>query len=421
MISSRALLQMAAKFRPRYLRNFHDLGKANLAPKPDEPQAFVITAGQPNRETVARLIEILMWQGIEVHQMTRELHVKMAAMQGDYHEIPLSSFLVFVNQPQKNNILSLFEKQEYPHRVNANGEAEVPYDVAGWTLPLQMGVDYETVWQIRDLDKEQAGLKRVGSINQARATLNLDPTGAPFDPIPVRLSTNPRIGLYRGFTSSMDEGWTREVFDLHKIEYRSISDSDVRNSNLDIDVLVLPSDSENSIVKGLSAERYPAEFAGGIGEGGVANLKRFVEKGGKIVCFDSSCGLVIKNFGLPIKNVLDRLKRNEFYNPGSIVQLTVDRTEPIAKGIAETTPAYFTSSSAFEISDSRRVRTIARYADHDALLSGWMLGEKYLNGKTALAEARYGKGAIVLFAFRPQHRGQTFATFPFIFNALETD
>jgi hypothetical protein len=48
-----------------------------------------------------------------------------------------------------------------------------------------------------------------------------------------------------------------------------------------------------------------------------------------------------------------------------------------------------------------------------------MLGEKFINGKTALAEATYGKGKIVLFAFRPQHRGQTWGTFPFIFNALE--
>jgi hypothetical protein len=217
----------------------------------------------------------------------------------------------------------------------------------------------------------------------------------------------------------MDEGWTREVFDLHKIGYRSVSDNDVRNANLDIDVLVLPSDSETAIVKGLSAERYPAEYAGGIGEAGIANLKRFVEKGGKIVCFDSSCGMIVKNFGLPVKNVLEKLMRNEFYNPGSIVRLSVDRSDPIAKGIGESSPAYFTSSSAYEISDSKRVRSIAKYADHDALLSGWMLGEKYLNGKTAIAEATYGKGRIVLFAFRPQHRGQTFATFPFIFNSLE--
>jgi hypothetical protein len=62
---------------------------------------------------------------------------------------------------------------------------------------------------------------------------------------------------------------------------------------------------------------------------------------------------------------------------------------------------------------------VAKYAAKDSLLSGWTLGEKYMNGKTALAETNYGRGKIILFAFRPQHRGQTFGTFPFIFNALE--
>ncbi len=79
--------------------------------------------------------------------MTHELEVTHEKNQNDFHEIPLGSFLVFVNQPQKNNVLSLFEKQIYPERLNAKGEAEVPYDVAGWTLPLQMGVDYTAVWE----------------------------------------------------------------------------------------------------------------------------------------------------------------------------------------------------------------------------------------------------------------------------------
>jgi hypothetical protein len=65
------------------------------------------------------------------------------------------------------------------------------------------------------------------------------------------------------------------------------------------------------------------------------------------------------------------------------------------------------------------VKTIASYAAKDALMSGWMLGEPLINGKTALAETAFGKGKIILFAFRPQHRGQTYATFPLLFNALE--
>jgi len=420
MIASRGLLEMAAKFRPRYLRNFHDLGKANLARSANEPEAFVITAGQPNTETIARFLEILMWQGIEVHQMTEEGYFAMeAARRDDFHEMPLGSFLVFVNQPQKNNILSLFERQVYPNRLTASGEAEVPYDVAGWTLPLQMGVESYEVWATRDLEKYKTTLKRVENINQARAVLNLAPASEPFAKASNPLKTNPKIGLYRGFTNSMDEGWTRFVLDTFQIPFAPVRDADVRGGNLDFDAIILPADGENTILRGLNAERYPAEFAGGIGEQGVENLKKFVENGGKLICFDDSCELVVKSFNLPLKNVLSGLKRSEFYNPGSVVKLEVETRHPLAKNFLKEAAAYFTNSSAFEIADQTKVRTVARYAAKEALLSGWMLGEKFVNGRAALVEADYGRGRIVLFAFRPQHRGQSWATFPFIFNALE--
>lgn len=420
MIASRGLLEMAAKFRPRYLRNFYDLGKANLTRKTDEPQAFVVTAGQPNTETVSRFLEILMWQGIEVHQMREEGYFAMEKQKPNYfHEMPLGSFLIFVNQAQKNNILSLFEKQVYPNRLTANGEAEVPYDVAGWTLPLQMGVEAEAVWNTRDLDRFKTTLKKVENINQARAVLNLAPNNEPFAKIPNPLKTNPKIGLYKGFTSSMDEGWTRLVFDNFQIPFSSVSDKDFRENNLNFDAIILPADNERTIVNGLSAERYAEEFAGGITEKGVENLKKFVENGGKLICFDDSCELVIKSFNLPLKNVLNGLKRSEFYNPGSVVKLEVDTKNALAKGLRQETAAYFTNSSAYEIADESKVKTIAQYAVKDSLLSGWTLGEKFMNGKTALAETDFGKGKIILFAFRPQHRGQSWATFPFIFNALE--
>ena len=437
MTASRALLSLAAKYRSRYLRNFYELNNANLKPDPNVPQAYVIMAGQPRSESIARFIEILLWQGIEVYGMTNELYVKHSKTE-DFHEIPLGSFLVFLNQPQKNNVLSLFEKQAYPNRVNEKGEAEAPYDVAGWTLPLQMGVETYDVWEIRDLEKYRSTLQRVPHWNYPRAILNLTQSAIPFPKLTNPLKTNPKIGLYKPFTSSMDEGWTRLVFDSHQIPYRSISNDAFRAGRLDYDVIILAADTEKMIVDGLSAQRYPAEFAGGIGDAGVENLKKFVERGGKLICFDDSCGLVIKQFGLPLRNVLSGLKRNEFYNPGSIVKLNVDTRHPYAKGMLEETPAYFITSSAFELvrvtpsdvnsvtdrstpvtPEGETLTVVARYADKDALMSGWMLGEKYLNGKTALAEVSYGKGKIVLFAFRPQHRGQTFATFPFIFNALE--
>jgi hypothetical protein len=124
-------------------------------------------------------------------------------------------------------------------------------------------------------------------------------------------------------------------------------------------------------------------------------------------------------FGLPMKNVLENVDRKQFYNPGSIVKIEVDKRHPLSRGVADETPAYFTNSSAFEIEDQEKITVVAQYALRNALLSGWMLGEKMINGKAALAVAKAGRGDIVLFAFRPQHRGQTWATFPLVFNSLE--
>ena len=122
-----------------------------------------------------------MWQGVEIHQMTNEGYFAMDAGKREiFHEMPLGSFLIFVNQAQKNNVLSLFEKQVYPNRLNANGEAEVPYDVAGWTLPLQMGVEYDAVWNTKDLETYRKTLKKVENINQARAVLNLKTNSQPL-------------------------------------------------------------------------------------------------------------------------------------------------------------------------------------------------------------------------------------------------
>ena len=419
MIASRGLLEMASKFRTRYLRNFYELGRANTTRDRSVPQAFIITAGQPYAEKIARLIDILREQGIEVHRMTRELWVQHERDRREYHEMPLGSFLIFTDQPQRNNILSLFERQAYPDRVNASGEPDPPYDVAGWTLPLQMGIESETVWDIRDLAANRSTIMPIENINEARAVMNLPEVEGPFAKFRNPLRDPARVGLYHGSMGSMDEGWTRLVLDNHQIKYELVTDTTLRAGAPDVDVLILPSINEAGITRGLSAERYPDEFAGGIGETGVKNLKSFVENGGRLVCFAASCELVIKEFGLPVKNVLSGVPRNQFYNPGSIVKLEVESGHRFARGVSPETAAYFTNSGAFEIAADASVRTIAKYALKDALMSGWMLGEKMINGKAALVETTVGKGQVVLFAFRPQHRGQTYATFPFIFNTLE--
>jgi hypothetical protein len=220
----------------------------------------------------------------------------------------------------------------------------------------------------------------------------------------------------------MDEGWTRFVFDTFNVPYTSVRDVDVRQGGLNtkLDVLILPSQQSNQIISGNTAGTLPPEYIGGITEAGVKNLKEFVTNGGMLICFDNACDLAIKQFNLPLRNVLEGVRSSDFYCPGSIVALELDKTSPIAATLPATLPAYFINSSAFSATADANVRVIARYAKENVLMSGWLLGEDKLSGQIALAEVSVGKGRVVLFGFRPQHRGQTWGTLPLIWNALSS-
>jgi hypothetical protein len=89
----------------------------------------------------------------------------------------------------------------------------------------------------------------------------------------------------------MDEGWTRFVFDTFNVPYETLPDAAVRQEDLSsrYDAIILPSQRANQIIEGNAAGTYSPEFTGGITTAGIANLKKFVESGGTLVCFDASC------------------------------------------------------------------------------------------------------------------------------------
>jgi hypothetical protein len=441
LISARGILSLAAKYRANYLTNFYELGRKSIEQpaKLDQPIAYLIPAGQARDEAVAKLIGSLVDQGVEVYRLDRELHMKFgpqllqrtnAANEklGTYRtiiaettamqEAPTGSYLVLLAQPQRTNVAALFEPQIYPNRLTPQGEAERPYDVAGWTLPLQMGIDAPAVTAIRERESERK-LTRIANVNEVRADLALSIAKGDESPIKNPVRQPVRVGIYKSSLANMDEGWTRYIFDTFNVPYTSARDADIRQGGLHakFDVLLFPSQRSTEMVAGNVAGSYPAEYTGGMTEAGVSNLKQFVADGGTLVCFDAACELAIKQFNLPLRNVLEGVRSSDFYCPGSIVALDVDNKTPFAFNLPTKLPAYFINSSAFAATGDG-VRVIARYAKENVLLSGWLLGEDRLRGQIALAETTVGKGRVVLFAFRPQHRGQAWATLPLIWNVL---
>lgn len=186
------------------------------------------------------------------------------------------------------------------------------------------------------------------------------------------------------------------------------------------------------------------EYLGGLGLEGVAALEQFAKAGGRIVALDSASELLIQEFGLPVRNVLANVSSSQFYAPGSLLRIDVDPDLPETRGMQKQAVAFFVNSQAFDVwdakapagpprftgSDERKrdpftqlgeydgIRILAMYPRSNPLLSGWLMGEKRIEGKVAAVSVPFGEGRIVLIGFRCQFRGQPENTFPLLFNSL---
>ncbi len=226
----------------------------------------------------------------------------------------------------------------------------------------------------------------------------------------------PRVGLYKSWTASMDEGWTRWVLEQYEVSHKSIFNDEIRKGNLNdtLDVIIIPDLGEGEIVNGLSESAVPPEFAGGIGEVGLKNLIDFVKNGGTLITLNGGADFAIKHFHLGVENGVRGLNRREFFIPGSILKAINDTSHPIAYGYERGTALFFRRSPAFV---SHEGHCVVRYPS-EALLSGWSTGEERLINKSAIVDVQYEKGKVILIGFPVVYRGQSHGTFRYLFNAI---
>jgi hypothetical protein len=474
LICARSLLTLAARYKPQFQANLAAMArdavrKGQQAP----PYAWLVPADQPDPGRAVEMLRILNQTGIVVERARSPFQVAG-------NSFPAGTFILPAAQPYRAHLKDMMERQVYPHRLNPDGTAEPPYDVAGWTLPLQMGVRSLTVAEPFPVTAER--LERVepirggidGPLDEAKhfvlsnranddftvlnvlqdAGVTFARSGAEFfcladattrralgrvlatvssralavdhAQVPVAALYRSRIGLYQPWVPSMDEGWTRLVLERFAFKYTVLHNAEIRSGNLKerIDVLLVPSISARTLREGFAENETEPSFVGGLGTEGADALREFLRAGGRLVCLDDSTEYAIEELNLPVKNVLKGLKTSEFYAPGSILRALVSEssTSDLTLGMPHEVSVYFDNSQAFEIyqlaRQSGEAAVLLSYAGQRPLESGWLLGPEKIEGKAALVEVRALGGRVILFGFPPQHRGQTQGTFRLLFNAL---
>jgi len=101
------------------------------------PRGYVIPFDQPDFGTATKFVNALLKTGVTVLRAT-------AAFQVAGKSYPAGSYVVKTAQAYRAHVLDMFEPQDHPQDFRYPGGPPIaPYDITGWTLAMQMGVQYD--------------------------------------------------------------------------------------------------------------------------------------------------------------------------------------------------------------------------------------------------------------------------------------
>ena len=403
---SMAVLDIGAKRRNEWLAGIYRMGRDAIAKgEAGKPYAYVIPAEQWDRDEARELVNVLRRGGVEVQRATRDFTAGGRQFrEGDWIAPAAQAF--------RPHLVNLMEPQQYPdRRMYAGGPPEPPYDLAGWTLPIQMGVEVVRIdepvqvaqepleraavragtvsgsatfgwavrrnqnhavqavnrlleagdrvhWAVAAFDDQPAGtiIIEAGNgtaqrVQQAARELGVDALGLAARPqVEFLTLRTPRVAMYKSWVPNMDEGWTRWLLEQYEFDLVNVTDEDLRAGDLsNFDVVILPSDDPESMMHGHPPGTMPDMYAGGVGVEGAAALKRYVETGGTVVALDEASGFAIDQFGLPVRDVVRNVSQSDFFIPGSLIGISNDTTDLLAHGMQEQGAAFFVNSRSFDI------------------------------------------------------------------------
>ncbi|WP_052958702.1 M14 family metallopeptidase [Maribacter thermophilus] len=273
---------------------------------------------------------------------------------------------------------------------------------------------------VYDADQRKYGVKGMGKAT-AQRWINDYAVNGVMNSRSGSAKVTSKIAVYRPWTASMDMGWTRWLLDSFGFSYSSIRNADFKTGNLRdrFDVIVVASDRPSAIENGIQQGGAPAQYTKGLGDLEKRNLDAFIKEGGTLIALNRSADFAIEALHLPVENVVKRVDRAEFFTGGSIMQVQTSPTHPVMAGMLKNANIFVYDSPVFEVMDDFKGEILAKYQEKGSpLMSGYLVGEEYMNGRAAALDVHHGKGQVLLFGFQPQWRGQPMGTYRTLFNAL---
>ena len=483
-----------------------------------DPRGYILPSDQADFPTATKFVNSLLETGVMMEWATAPFVV-------EGKRYPEGSYVVRTAQAFRPHVIDMFEPQDHPNDFLYPGAPPTPpYDNAGWTLAIQMGVEFDRILEGFDGPFEEitewnaspmpgvvadaggaAGFLFSHEVNDSFAAINrlqasghdvywltsalteggrTHPAGAFYvksrggtadqvaalaaelglnfrgladdpDADALRLRV-PRIALWDTYGGSMPSGWIRWILEQYGFaDYELVFPQRLNAGDLsdDYDVIIFPDGAIGSQFEEVFAgvpdsvrqemmrqfgfgapdpETIPAEYRDRLGRvtpgATMPALIEFLEDGGSIVTIGGSTDLG-KALGLPLEDHLvnggQPLSREEYYVPGSILEVSVDNSRLVATGVPSPLAVSFNNSPVFSPSalDSGAaaamgVTPLARFDNDAPLISGWAWGQEYLQGGVTMAEAEVGDGHLYLFGPLITRRAQPHGTFKFLFNAI---
>jgi hypothetical protein len=108
-------------------------------PKMRDPREYIIPSDQADFATATRFVNVLLKNGIAVWKAA-------TAFQVAGKTYPANTYVVKTAQAARPFVMDMFEPQDHPNDFKyPGGPPNPPYDITGWTLAYQMGVEFDRI------------------------------------------------------------------------------------------------------------------------------------------------------------------------------------------------------------------------------------------------------------------------------------